>query len=143
MRNPQGFSVESIEVMVMGQADRILKDGLADKLIEIIKTIPKSRQTMLFPATITDSVDKLFRISLQRPVRIIVHTKFSTVKTLLPEIVRIRPRRERLPLALLVFVCKEYFTARTMVCFQSKVFANKVWVVFDLFGLKAADCTGI
>ena len=91
----------------------------------------------------TDSVDKLLRISLQGPLRIIVNTKLSTAKTLMHEFIGIRAQRERLHLAMLGFVCKEYFTARTIVFFQSKVFARKVRVAFDLFGLKAADCTGI
>jgi len=44
----------------------------------------------------------------------------------------IRLQREHLRLAILVFVCKEYFTARTIVFFRSKVFAHRVRVVFDL-----------
>jgi len=142
MRNSQGFSVESIEIVVMDEADRMLEDGFADELNEIINTIPKSRQTMLFSATMTDSVDKLIRLSLQRPVRIMVDTKLSTVKTLVQEFIRIRPQREHLRLAMLVFVCKEYFTARTIVFFRSKVFAHRVRVVFGLFGLKAAELHG-
>jgi len=142
MRNSQGFSVESIEIVVMDEADRMLEDGFADELNEIINTIPKSRQTMLFSATMTDSVDKLIRLSLQRPVRIMVDTKLSTVKTLVQEFVRIRSQREHLRLAMLVFVCKEYFTARTIVFFRSKVFAHRVRVVFGLFGLKAAELHG-
>ena len=142
MRNSQGFSVESIEIVVMDEADRMLEDGFADELNEIINTIPKSRQTMLFSATMTDSVDKLIRLSLQRPVRIMVDTKLSTVKTLVQEFIRIRPQREHLRLAMLVFVCREYFTARTIVFFRSKVFAHRVRVVFSLFGLKAAELHG-
>jgi len=87
MRNSKGFSVESMEIVVMDEADCILEEGFADELNEIINTIPKSRQTMLFSATMTDSVDKLTRISLQGPVRIIVDTKLSTVKTLVQEFI--------------------------------------------------------
>ncbi|PWW76543.1 DEAD-domain-containing protein, partial [Tuber magnatum] len=142
MRNSQGFSVESIEIVVMDEADRMLEDGFADELNEIINAIPKSRQTMLFSATMTDSVDKLIRLSLQRPVRIMVDTKLSTVKTLVQEFIRIRPQREHLRLAMLVFICREYFTARTIVFFRSKVFAHRVRIVFGLFGLKAAELHG-
>ncbi|CUS15841.1 unnamed protein product [Tuber aestivum] len=142
MRNSQGFSVESIEIVVMDEADRMLEDGFADELDEIINAIPQSRQTMLFSATMTDSVDKLIRLSLQRPVRIMVDTKLSTVKTLVQEFIRIRPQREYLRLAMLVFICREYFTARTIVFFRSKVFAHRVRIVFGLFGLKAAELHG-
>ncbi|RPB12506.1 DEAD-domain-containing protein [Morchella conica CCBAS932] len=142
MRNSSGFSVESIEIVVMDEADRMLEDGFADELNEIINTIPKSRQTMLFSATMTDSVDKLIRLSLQRPVRIMVDTKHSTVKTLVQEFVRIRPQRDHLRLAMLVLLCKDYFHQRVIVFFRSKVFAHRARVVFGLFGLKAAELHG-
>lgn len=142
MRNSTGFSVESIEIVVMDEADRMLEDGFADELNEIVNTIPKSRQTMLFSATMTDSVDKLIRMGMQRPVRIMVDTKMSTVKTLVQEFVRIRPQREHLRLAMLVLLCKEYFHQRVIVFFRSKVFAHRTRVVFGLFGLKAAELHG-
>ncbi|KAI5838113.1 P-loop containing nucleoside triphosphate hydrolase protein [Morchella snyderi] len=142
MRNSTGFSVESIEIVVMDEADRMLEDGFADELNEIINTIPKSRQTMLFSATMTDSVDKLIRLSLQRPVRIMVDTKHSTVKTLVQEFVRIRPQRDHLRLAMLVLLCRDHFHQRVIVFFRSKVFAHRARIVFSLFGLRAAELHG-
>lgn len=142
MRNSTGFSVESIEIFVMDEADRMLEDGFADELNEIINTIPKSRQTMLFSATMTDTVDKLIRMGMQRPVRIMVDTKMSTVKTLVQEFVRIRPQREHLRMAMLMLLCKEYFHQRVIVFFRSKALAHKTRVLFGVCGLKAAELHG-
>jgi ATP-dependent RNA helicase DDX27 len=145
MRNSQGFNVETIEIVVMDEADRMLEDGFADELDEIIKTIPKSRQTMLFSATMTDSVDKLVRLSLNRPVRLMVNAKKSTVKALVQEFVRIRPQREKYRLAMLLYICNEQIAQTAGGCiifFRSKVYAHRVRVVFGLFGLKAAELHG-
>ncbi|KAA8913756.1 P-loop containing nucleoside triphosphate hydrolase protein [Sphaerosporella brunnea] len=142
MRNSQGFGVETIEIVVMDEADRMLEDGFADELNEIINTIPKSRQTMLFSATMTDSVDKLVRLSLNRPVRLMVDSKKSTVRGLVQEFVRIRPQREKHKLAMLLHICKELISTRCIVFFRSKVFAHKVRIVFGLFGMKAAELHG-
>lgn len=142
MRNSTGFSVESIEIFVMDEADRMLEDGFADELNEIINTIPKARQTMLFSATMTDTVDKLIRMGMQRPVRIMVDTKMSTVKTLVQEFVRIRPQREHLRMAMLMLLCKEYFHQRVIVFFRSKALAHKTRVLFGVYGLKAAELHG-
>ncbi|CCX33618.1 P-loop containing nucleoside triphosphate hydrolase protein [Pyronema domesticum] len=142
MRNSQGFGVDTIEIVVLDEADRMLEDGFADELNEIINTIPKSRQTMLFSATMTDSVDKLIRLSLQRPVRLMVDTKKTTVKTLVQEFVRIRPQREKHKLAMLIHICKELVSSRCIVFFRSKVFAHRVRVVFSLLGLKATELHG-
>jgi superfamily II DNA/RNA helicase len=64
MRNSPSFTVDTLEIMVLDEADRMLEDGFADELNEILTTIPKSRQTMLFSATMTDSVDKLIRVGM-------------------------------------------------------------------------------
>jgi len=142
MRNSQGFGVETIEIVVLDEADRMLEDGFADELNEIINTIPKSRQTMLFSATMTDSVDKLIRLSLNRPVRLMVDRKNNTVKGLVQEFVRIRPQREKHKLAMLIHICNTLVTTRCIVFFRSKVLAHKVRVIFGLFGLKATELHG-
>ncbi|KAF8539670.1 P-loop containing nucleoside triphosphate hydrolase protein [Trichophaea hybrida] len=142
MRNSQGFGVDTIEIIVLDEADRMLEDGFADELNEIINTIPKSRQTMLFSATMTDSVDKLIRLSLNRPVRLMVDTKKSTVKSLVQEFVRIRPQREKYKLAMLIHICQELVTTRCIVFFRSKVFAHRVRVIFGLLGLRATELHG-
>lgn len=142
MRNSQGFGVETIEIVVLDEADRMLEDGFADELNEIINTIPKSRQTMLFSATMTDSVDKLIRLSLNRPVRLMVDRKKSTVKGLVQEFVRIRPQREKQKLAMLIHICKTLVTTRCIIFFRSKVLAHRIRVIFGLFGLKATELHG-
>ncbi|KAF9509389.1 hypothetical protein BS47DRAFT_1365276 [Hydnum rufescens UP504] len=57
--------------------DRMLSDGFAAELQEIITACPRSRQTMLFSATMTDDVDSLVRLSMNRPVRLFVDPKKS------------------------------------------------------------------
>ena len=47
VRNTQGFLVDSVEILVMDEADRMLEDGFRDALNEIITFCPKARQTML------------------------------------------------------------------------------------------------
>ncbi|TGZ84038.1 DEAD-domain-containing protein [Ascodesmis nigricans] len=142
MRNSSGFGVDTIEILVMDEADRMLEDGFADELNEIINTLPKSRQTMLFSATMTDSVDKLVRLSLNRPVRLMVDAKKSTVATLTQEFVRIRPNREKQRLAMLLHICKDLVHGRCIIFFRSKAYAHKVRIMFSLFGLKAAELHG-
>ncbi|CAK9837426.1 ATP-dependent RNA helicase Ddx27/Drs1 [Schizosaccharomyces pombe] len=142
MRNSQGFTVENIEIMVMDEADRMLEDGFADELNEIIQACPKSRQTMLFSATMTDKVDDLIRLSLNRPVRVFVDNKKTTAKLLTQEFVRVRPQRELLRPAMLIYLCKELFHRRTIIFFRSKAFAHKMRVIFGLLSLNATEIHG-
>lgn len=142
MRNSASFAVENIEILVLDEADRMLETGFEDELSEILKTIPKSRQTMLFSATMTDSVDKLVRVGMNRPVRLSVDAKKSTTAGLTQEFVRLRPGRENVRLATLCLLCKNFFLERTIVFFRQKKDAHRVRVIFGLLGLKAGELHG-
>ena len=93
----------------------MLEDGFADELTEIIRSCPTSRQTMLFSATMTDSVDELVRMSLNKPVRLFVDPKRATARGLLQEFVRVRAGKEAERSALLVALCKRVFKSRVII----------------------------
>lgn len=142
MRNSPSFTVDTLEILVLDEADRMLEDGFADELNEILTTIPKSRQTMLFSATMTDSVDKLIRVGLNRPVRLMVDAKKHTAGKLVQEFVRLRPGREGKRLGYLLHLCKEIYTGRVIIFFRQKREAHRVRIIFGLLGLKAAELHG-
>jgi ATP-dependent RNA helicase DDX27 len=142
MRNSPSFTVDTLEVLVLDEADRMLEDGFADELNEILTTIPKSRQTMLFSATMTSSVDKLIRVGLNRPIRLMVDSKKQTVGTLVQEFVRLRPGREDKRLGYLIYLCKEVYTRRVIIFFRQKKEAHRARIVFGLFELKAVELHG-
>ncbi|KAF2430879.1 DEAD-domain-containing protein [Tothia fuscella] len=142
MRNSPSFAVDTLEILVLDEADRMLEDGFADELNEILTTIPKSRQTMLFSATMTSTVDKLIRVGLNRPVRLMVDAKKQTVTGLVQEFVRLRHGREDKRLACLLYLCRNVYTDRAIIFFRQKKEAHRVRVVFALSGLKAAELHG-
>ncbi len=142
MRNSASFAVDSLEILVLDEADRMLEDGFADELTEILKTIPKTRQTMLFSATMTDTVDKLVRVGLNRPVRLMVDPKKQTVTGLVQEFVRIRPGREDKRLAYLMYLCEKVYTDRVIIFFLQKREAHRARVMFGLCGFKTAELHG-
>ncbi len=142
MRNSASFTVDTLEILVLDEADRMLEDGFADELNEILTTIPKSRQTMLFSATMTDRVDKLVRVGLNRPVRLMVDSKMQTVETLIQEFVRLRPGREGKRLACLLYLCENVFTEKVIVFFRQKREAHRVRIILGLCGLKVTELHG-
>ncbi|MCJ1475509.1 nucleolar DEAD-box protein required for synthesis of 60S ribosomal subunit [Lambiella insularis] len=142
MRNSASFTIDTLEILVLDEADRMLEDGFADELNEILTTIPKSRQTMLFSATMTDSVDKLIRVGLNRPVRIMVDARKQTVGTLIQEFVRLRPGKEDKRLAYLMHLCSTIYTDRVIIFFRQKKEAHRVRIIFGLCGFKAAELHG-
>lgn len=142
LRNSPTFNIDALDVLVLDEADRMLSDGFADELAEIIKSCPVSRQTMLFSATMTDSVDELVKMSLDKPVRLFVDPKKSTAKGLVQEFVRVKAGRESDRPPLLVTLCKRTFKERVIVFFRSKKLAHQMRVMFGILGLKAAELHG-
>jgi ATP-dependent RNA helicase DDX27 len=142
MRNSPSFTVDTLEILVLDEADRMLEAGFADELNEILTTIPKSRQTMLFSATMTSSVDNLIRVGLNRPVRILVDSQKQTVGTLVQEFIRLRPGRETKRMGYLLYLCANIYTDRVIVFFRQKKEAHRARVIFGLSGLKATELHG-
>lgn len=65
-----GFECDNLQVLILDEADRILDMGFAKTLSALLSHLPKSRQTLLFSATQTQSVSQLARLSLKDPVLI-------------------------------------------------------------------------
>ncbi|CAG8551099.1 2222_t:CDS:2 [Ambispora gerdemannii] len=142
IRNSISFSLDTIEILIIDEADRMLEDGFSAELNEIIKSCPKSRQTMLFSATMTDNVDELIRLSLNRPVRIMVDPAKATAPRLTQEFIRIRKHREDDRQAILLALCCRTFKTRVIIFLKSKALAHEMKIVFGLMGLKAAELHG-
>ena len=72
--NTKGFSYQRLLTLVIDEADRILEQGFEEDMHEIIRLLPKERQTILFSATQTRKVEDLARLSIQNtPVYVGVH----------------------------------------------------------------------
>ncbi|KAF5391944.1 hypothetical protein D9757_001681 [Collybiopsis confluens] len=63
-----GFESDNLKILVLDEADRILDMGFSKTLSALLSHLPKSRQTLLFSATQTRSVNDLARLSLHDPV---------------------------------------------------------------------------
>ncbi|CAG7851596.1 ATP-dependent RNA helicase drs1; AltName: Full=DEAD box RNA helicase 11 [Serendipita indica DSM 11827] len=142
LRNSPTFNLDALDVLVLDEADRMLSDGFADELEEIVKSCPRSRQTMLFSATMTDSVDELVKMSLNKPVRLFVDPKRATAKGLVQEFVRVKAGRESERAAILVTLCKRTFRERVIIFFRSKKLAHQMRIMFGLLDMRADELHG-
>ncbi|RDB28494.1 ATP-dependent RNA helicase DRS1 [Hypsizygus marmoreus] len=142
IHNSPSFTLDTLDVLVLDEADRMLSDGFADELAEIVKSCPTSRQTMLFSATMTDSVDELVKMSLNKPVRLFVDPKKSTARGLVQEFVRVRAGKESERSALLTALCKRTFKSNVIIFLRSKKLAHQMRIVFSLLGMKCEELHG-
>lgn len=56
LQNTKGFVYSNLACLVIDEADRILEIGFEEEMRQIVRILPKDRQTMLFSATQTTKV---------------------------------------------------------------------------------------
>ncbi|KAG6627396.1 DEAD-box ATP-dependent RNA helicase 51 [Carya illinoinensis] len=65
LQNTKGFIYKNLKCLIIDEADRILEANFEEEMKQIIKLLPKNRQTALFSATQTKKVEDLARLSFQ------------------------------------------------------------------------------
>lgn len=59
LQNTKGFSLKNLKFLVLDEADKLLNMDFEKEINNILDIIPKTRNTFLFSATMTDKVSKL------------------------------------------------------------------------------------
>ncbi|CAB4282840.1 unnamed protein product [Prunus armeniaca] len=65
LQNTKGFIYKNLKCLIIDEADRIMEANFEEEMKQIIKLLPKKRQTALFSATQTTKVQDLVRLSLK------------------------------------------------------------------------------
>ena len=144
IRNSASFNVDSVEILVIDEADRMLEDGFQDELNEIMSLIPSKRQTLLFSATMNSKINQLISLSLKKPVRIMIDPPKQAAAKLVQEFVRVRKRDDLKP-ALLFHLIRKLDDAsqkRVVVFVARKEMAHKLRIILGLLGMKVAELHG-
>ncbi|XP_028771533.1 DEAD-box ATP-dependent RNA helicase 32-like [Neltuma alba] len=129
MDETPNFDCSQIQVLVLDEADRILDSGFKKELNAIISQLPKHRQTLLFSATQTKSIEVLARLSLKDPEYLSVHQESVTATpTLLRQLVMIVPLDQKLDM-LWSFI-KSHLNSKILVFLSS---CKQVTFVFEAF----------
>lgn len=66
LQNTPDFLYKNLQCLIIDEVDRILEIGFEEDLKQIVKLLPKRRQTMLFSATQTDKIDALTKLALKK-----------------------------------------------------------------------------
>lgn len=76
------FSLQKIKFLVLDEADRLLEGRFDHQLKTIFEALPKKRQTLLFSATLSDSLDRVKAIADEKVFIWSAPTEVATVEQL-------------------------------------------------------------
>ncbi|XP_041989039.1 ATP-dependent RNA helicase DDX18-like [Aricia agestis] len=85
LQNTPDFLYKNLQCLIIDEGDRMLEIGFEEEVKQIIKLLPKKRQTMLFSATQTKKVDALKALAVKKdPIYVGVddHREQATVESL-------------------------------------------------------------
>ncbi|MGB3052599.1 MAG: DEAD/DEAH box helicase, partial [Polyangiales bacterium] len=117
------IDLSEVEVLVLDEADRLLDMGFIRDVKRIVAQTPKTRQSLLFSATMPNAVAALAREILDDPVRVDVSPKQVTVKEIDQRFVMVGTGDKQ---RMLEHLLRDDEVSRAIVFTRTKHGANKV-----------------
>lgn len=91
-----------IRLLVIDECDRMLDMGFIPDIERIVARLPRSRQTLMFSATLPPEIRRLADQFLNSPIEVSVSPPASTAATVTQAIVRVAPADKRRALRFLI-----------------------------------------
>jgi ATP-dependent RNA helicase RhlE len=136
----QGFiDFHRVEILVLDEADHMLEKGFYKDITDLIRFLPKNRQTLYFSATIDKKIKKLAYSLVRNPIRIQLSPKDPVAKNVDHYVIKMPMDDKRFFLERMV---QENPDSKILVFVRTKVRAERVMKAMERVNIPARTMHG-
>ena len=128
------LALQSVELLVLDEADRLLELGFADELARVLARLPAQRQNLFFSATLGPDVQALAQALLRAPVQVQANAAPGAEPVILQRAIQVDPAQRT---ALLRHLIAEQKWERVLVFVATQFAADRVAAKLYKAGLYA------
>jgi ATP-dependent RNA helicase RhlE len=133
------IKLNHVEMLVLDEADHMLDLGFIKDIQDLIKFLPKGRQTLFFSATINEKIKKLAYSLVRNAIRIQISPNNPVARNITHSVAFVAMDDKRFFLERII---KENAESKILVFVRTKVRAERVCSALERMGLKSATLHG-
>lgn len=133
------LSLAGVEILILDEADRMLELGFKRDMNQLIRKIPRTRQTLFFSATLNEHIKDLAYSLVQRPVKIHISPKDPVSKNIEHSVAMIGMDDKRFFLERII---RENPEKKILVFVRTKVRAERVSKALERVGIPSQTIHG-
>ncbi|HSZ71542.1 MAG TPA: DEAD/DEAH box helicase [Cytophagaceae bacterium] len=134
LRSQGHIQLDRVEVLVLDEADHMMDLGFIKDIQDVIKLLPKNRQTLFFSATINDKIKKLAYSLVRNAIRIQISPKDPVSKNIHHSVAFVEMDDKRF---FLERVINENPDKKILVFVRTKVRAERVMHALERMNIKS------
>ena len=133
------IDITGIKFLILDEADLMLDLGFAKDITDVMRFIPKKRQTLFFSATISKKIKSLAYDVVKNAIRIQISPKNPVAKTITHSVMEVEMDDKRF---FLENIIKEYEDGKFIVFARTKVRVERVVLAMERVGIHAEPLHG-